>query len=37
MSQEKVWKELAGDAKPFWGLGYDFDPQWVLTDSQKQL
>ena len=37
MSQEKMWKEMAEDAKPFWGLGYDFDPQWVLTDSQKQL
>ncbi len=21
----------------YWGLGYDFDPQWVLTDGQKLL
>jgi len=21
----------------YWGLGYDFDPQWVLTDAQKLL
>jgi alkylation response protein AidB-like acyl-CoA dehydrogenase len=21
----------------YWGLGYDFDPQWVLTDEQKLL
>jgi alkylation response protein AidB-like acyl-CoA dehydrogenase len=30
--KEKSW----GDA-PFWGLGYEFDPQWVLTDAQKEL
>lgn len=28
----KMW-----GAEPFWGLGYEFDPQWVLTDEQKKL
>ena len=32
MSEEKKW----GD-EPFWGLGYDWDPDWVLTDRQKEL
>jgi hypothetical protein len=22
---------------PFWGLGYEFDPQWLLTDEQRKL
>ena len=30
MSQTKKW----GD-EDFWGLGYDYDPQWLLTDKQK--
>jgi alkylation response protein AidB-like acyl-CoA dehydrogenase len=29
---EKMW----GD-EPFWGLGSDWDPDWVLTDRQKGL
>ena len=29
---EKMW----GD-EPFWGLGYDWDPDWVLTDRQIEL
>jgi alkylation response protein AidB-like acyl-CoA dehydrogenase len=29
---EKMW-----GAEPFWGLGYDWDPNWVLTDRQKEL
>ena len=29
---EKLW----GD-EPFWGLGYDWDPDWVLTDRQQEL
>ena len=29
---DKAW----GD-EPFWGLGYDWDPDWVLTDRQKEL
>ena len=30
MSQTKKWGE-----EDFWGLGYEWDPQWVLTDKQK--
>lgn len=29
---EKRW-----GAEPFWGLGYEWDPDWVLTDRQKEL
>ncbi len=29
---EKMW----GDEE-FWGLGYDWDPDWVLTEKQKDL
>ena len=29
---DKTW----GD-EPFWGLGYDWDPDWVLTERQKEL
>lgn len=32
MKNEKRW----GSA-PYWGLGYDFDTQWLLTDKQKAL
>ena len=32
MSDEKMW-----GAEPFWGLGYEWDPDWVLTDRQKEL
>jgi alkylation response protein AidB-like acyl-CoA dehydrogenase len=32
MSQVKKW----GD-EDFWGLGYEWDPQWLLTDKQKEL
>jgi alkylation response protein AidB-like acyl-CoA dehydrogenase len=32
MSDNKIW-----GAEEFWGLGYEFDPQWVLTDDQKRL
>jgi alkylation response protein AidB-like acyl-CoA dehydrogenase len=24
-------------SEPFWGLGYDWDPDWVLTDRHKEL
>ena len=24
-------------AEPFWGLGYEWDPDWVYTDRQKEL
>ena len=29
---EKTW-----GGEPFWGLGYEWDPDWVLTDRQKEL
>ena len=29
---EKMW-----GAEPFWGLGYEWDPDWVYTDRQKEL
>ena len=29
---EKTW-----NGEPFWGLGYDWDPDWLLTDRQKEL
>ena len=29
---EKMWGE-----EPFWGLGYEWDPDWVYTDRQKEL
>ena len=29
---EKQW-----GGEPFWGLGYEWDPDWVLTDRQKEL
>ena len=22
--------------QPFWGLGYEFDPQWLLTGEERQ-
>jgi len=32
MSDVKRW----GD-EDFWGLGFEFDPQWLLTDEQKKI
>lgn len=29
---QKMW-----GSEPFWGLGYEFDPQWLLNDEQKAL
>ena len=29
---DKMW-----GAEPFWGLGYEWDPDWVYTDRQKEL
>ena len=29
---EKMW-----GSEPFWGLGYEWDPEWVYTDRQKEL
>ncbi len=32
MDQVKKWGE-----EEFWGLGYEYDPQWLLSDRQKEL
>jgi alkylation response protein AidB-like acyl-CoA dehydrogenase len=32
VSQEKMW-----GSEPYWGLGYDWDPDWMLTDKHKEL
>jgi alkylation response protein AidB-like acyl-CoA dehydrogenase len=24
-------------SEPFWGLGYDWDPDWMLTERHKEL
>ena len=24
-------------SEPYWGLGYDWDPDWMLTDRHKEL
>ena len=32
MSSRKMWGN-----EPFWGLGFEWDPQWMLTDRQKAL
>jgi alkylation response protein AidB-like acyl-CoA dehydrogenase len=32
MTSTKKWA-----SEPFWGLGYDFDPQWLLTPAQQEL
>ena len=32
MADEKKW-----GGEPFWGLGYEWDPDWVLTERQKEL
>ena len=29
---DKMW-----GGESFWGLGYDWDPDWVYTDKQKEL
>ena len=29
---DKMW-----GAEPFWGLGYEWDPNWVLTERQQEL
>ena len=29
---DKTW-----GGEPFWGLGYDWDPDWFLTERQKEL
>ncbi|OYY73382.1 MAG: acyl-CoA dehydrogenase, partial [Rhizobiales bacterium 35-66-30] len=32
MSQVKMWGQ-----EEFWGLGFEWDPQWLLTPAQKEL
>ena len=32
VSQQKMW-----GAEQYWGLGYDWDPDWLLTDRHKEL
>ena len=32
MSKEKMW-----GSEPYWGLGHDWNPDWMLTDRQKEL
>jgi alkylation response protein AidB-like acyl-CoA dehydrogenase len=32
MTDTKMWA-----SEPFWGLGYEWDPQWLLTPAQKEL
>src|SRR5258707_7494436 len=29
---EKTW-----GGEPFWGLGFEWDPEWVLSDRQREL
>lgn len=31
-SDSKKW-----GAENFWGLSYDYDPQWILDDEQKAI
>jgi alkylation response protein AidB-like acyl-CoA dehydrogenase len=32
MTDSKMW-----GSEEFWGLGYDLDPQWLLTPAQREL
>ena len=36
-TEERRCPTRRGDDEPFWGLGYDWDPDWVLTERQKEL
>ena len=29
---DKMW-----GAEPYWGPGYDWDPDWMYTDRQREL
>lgn len=31
-AEQKSW-----GARPFWGLGYEWDPEWLLTPRQREL
>ena len=30
--EEKLWGK-----RPFWGVSYDYDPQWLLDEEQKKI
>jgi alkylation response protein AidB-like acyl-CoA dehydrogenase len=32
MTAEKMWGSV-----PYWGLGHDWDPDWMLTERQREL
>ncbi len=32
MTDQKMW-----GGEPYYGLDFDFDPQWFLTDEQKEI
>ena len=32
LSETKCWGN-----RPFWGLSFDYDPQWFLTEEQKEI
>jgi hypothetical protein len=32
VSQEKMW-----GSEPYWGLSYDWDADWMLTERHKEL
>ena len=41
-SLRNLWSTMSLETKfwgkrPFWGLSFDFDPQWYLTDEQKEI
>jgi len=31
-SETKMWGK-----RPFWGVSFDCDPQWFLTEEQKEI
>ena len=34
---ESAWPEKTWGGEPFWGLGYEWDPDWFLTERQVEL
>ena len=41
-AEAKQRESIMGDVKKwgaedFWGLGYEFDPQWLLTPAQQEI
>ncbi len=32
MTDTKMW-----GSEEFWGLGFEYDPQWLLTPAQQEL